>query len=67
MKLKYEQQLASAKVILEDLEIKLNEISLYLIENPLNMDKHREFNALNLDKTITLNEIEFIEDYIKRF
>ena len=64
MKTKYEIQLSRATDALEILESKMHEVRLFLKDNPDDAMHLKKMRELTLDMTITLNEIEGIQEYL---
>jgi hypothetical protein len=64
MKAKYELQLLNAKETLSMLENKLHDLRAHLKNNPHDTEKYQEFREVTLDMTITLNEIEDLQEHV---
>ena len=64
MKATYEIQLSRAKDALELLECKMHEVRLFLKDNPDDAMQLKKMRELTLDMTITLNEIEGVQEYL---
>ncbi|WP_348797081.1 hypothetical protein [Flavobacterium adhaerens] len=60
----YERQYVNALKTIQKLQITKAEIDSKLKSNPVCSHLLKELRAINLDITITLNEIEHIETYI---
>ena len=64
MKATYEIQLSRAKDALELLENKMHEVRLFLKEDPNDDSLLKKMRELTLDMTITMNEIEGVQEYL---
>lgn len=60
----YERQYENAKITIENLKISKASIDLKLESNPVCSHLHKDLRDINLDITITLNEIEHIESHL---
>ena len=62
----YQQQINKAKETVEMLEKELELLNSKLEKDPVNSDFLRDLRKLNLDMTITLNELEHCEYILGR-
>jgi hypothetical protein len=67
MKERYENELTNAKNRLKSVEDKINETHTFLKTNPDDAMQLNELRQLALNKLITLNEIEHIQNNLDAF
>ena len=63
----YQRQYTNALRTIEKLRILKSEIDFKLQSNPVCSHLHKDLRTVNLDITITLNEIEHIESHLHEF
>jgi hypothetical protein len=63
----YQRQYTNALRTIEKLRILKSEIDFKLQSNPVCSNLHKDLRTVNLDITITLNEIEHIESHLHEF
>jgi hypothetical protein len=63
----YQRQYSNALRTIEKLRFLKSEIDFKLKSNPVCSHLHKDLRAVNLDITITLNEIEHIESHLHEF
>lgn len=63
----YQRQYSNALRTIEKLQILKSEIDFKLKSNPVCSHLHKDLRTVNLDITITLNEIEHIESHLHEF
>jgi len=64
---KYQKQYKNTLNTIERLNEIKAEIDFKLKSNPVCANLHKELRSVNLDITITLNEMEHIESYLREF
>lgn len=63
----YQKQLKNALITIEKLNEIKADIDLKLIDNPVCSYLNKDLRDVNLDITITQNEIEHIESYLHQY
>ena len=61
----YRRQYENAVITFEKLKINKTEIDLKLVSNPICANLNKDLRSVNLDITITLNELEHLESHLQ--